>query len=144
MNNILEATNISKKFGEFQALSDVSIQIKKHSIFGLLGPNGAGKTTLIAALCKALGVTEPVSSPTFSLVNTYQASEGLIYHFDFYRLEHPDEALDFGLEEYLESGQLCFLEWAEKITPHLPETYTHYSLEIVDVQTRKLTSKNIS
>lgn len=131
------------KLTDLKQLSSLLIEDFSNPVIRIDGPMGAGKTTLIAALCKALGVTEPVSSPTFSLVNTYQASGGLIYHFDFYRLEHPDEALDFGLEEYLESGQLCFLEWAEKITPHLPETYNHYSLDIVDMQTRKLTSKNI-
>ena len=84
------------------------------------GPMGAGKTTLISSICKSLGVEEPISSPTFSLVNTYKSRDGIIYHFDFYRIQNAHEALDIGLEEYLESGNLCFMEWAEKITPHLP------------------------
>ena len=133
----------SFKLQDLKQLCSLFIEDFSSKVIRIDGPMGAGKTTLIAALCKELGVNEPVSSPTFSLVNTYQASTGLIYHFDFYRLEHPDEALDFGLEEYLESGQLCFLEWAEKAAPHLPETYNHYTLDILDLQTRKLTSKNI-
>ena len=112
-----------------------------HSVIRIDGVMGAGKTTLISNLCKSLGVEESISSPTFSLVNTYVGSTGPIYHFDFYRLEHPDEALDFGLEEYLESGQWCFLEWAEKVSPHLPLSYDHCNLEILDEQTRKLVIK---
>lgn len=106
------------------------------------GPMGAGKTTLISSMCKSLGVEEPISSPTFSLVNTYKSRDGIIYHFDFYRIQNADEALDIGLEEYLESGNLCFMEWAEKITPHLPLNYDHYKLEVIDKEHRKIKSKN--
>ena len=106
------------------------------------GPMGAGKTTLISSICKSLGVEEPISSPTFSLVNTYKSRDGIIYHFDFYRIQNADEALDIGLEEYLESGNLCFMEWAEKITPHLPLNYDHYKLEVIDKEHRKIKSKN--
>ena len=93
------------------------------------GPMGAGKTTLISAAVKILGVTDTVSSPTFSLVNNYQKENEVFYHFDFYRLNHPDEALDIGLEEYLESGNLCFLEWAEKVSTHLPLEYDHFVIK---------------
>ena len=106
------------------------------------GPMGAGKTTLISSICKSLGVEEPISSPTFSLVNTYKSRDGIIYHFDFYRIQNAHEALDIGLEEYLESGNLCFMEWAEKITPHLPLNYDHYKLEVIDKKYRKIKSKN--
>tara|TARA_B100001142_G_scaffold326868_1_gene383266 strand:+ start:697 stop:1107 length:411 start_codon:yes stop_codon:yes gene_type:complete len=106
------------------------------------GPMGAGKTTLISSICKSLGVEESISSPTFSLVNTYKSRNGIIYHFDFYRIQNAHEALDIGLEEYLESGNLCFMEWAEKITPHLPLNYDHYKLEVIDKEHRKIKSKN--
>jgi tRNA threonylcarbamoyladenosine biosynthesis protein TsaE len=106
------------------------------------GPMGAGKTTLISSICKSLGVEEPISSPTFSLVNTYKSRDGIIYHFDFYRIQNAHEALDIGLEEYLESGNLCFMEWAEKIIPHLPLNYDHYKLEVIDKEHRKIKSKN--
>ena len=106
------------------------------------GPMGAGKTTLISSICKSLGVEEPISSPTFSLVNTYKSRDGIIYHFDFYRIQNAHEALDIGLEEYLESGNLCFMEWAEKIIPHLPLKYDHYKLEVIDKKYRKIKSKN--
>ena len=106
------------------------------------GPMGAGKTTLISSIFKSLGVEEPISSPTFSLVNTYKSRDGIIYHFDFYRIQNAHEALDIGLEEYLESGNLCFMEWAEKIIPHLPLNYDHYKLEVIDKEYRKIKSKN--
>ena len=106
------------------------------------GPMGAGKTTLISSICKSLGVEESISSPTFSLVNTYKSRNGIIYHFDFYRIQNAHEALDIGLEEYLESGNLCFMEWAEKIIPHLPLNYDHYKLEVIDKEHRKIKSKN--
>lgn len=83
---------------------------------------GAGKTTFISAVCRALGVTDDVSSPTFSIVNEYLDGKGdLIYHFDCYRLENISEALDFGAEDYLESGNVCFIEWPDIIEPLLPE-----------------------
>lgn len=102
------------------------------------GPMGAGKTTLISAAVKILGVTDTVSSPTFSLVNNYQKENEVFYHFDFYRLNHPDEALDIGLEEYLESGHLCLLEWAEKVSPHLPLEYDHFIIEVQSDESRIL------
>ena len=106
------------------------------------GVMGAGKTTLIAQLCKKLGVKDEINSPTFSLVNTYSGSKGPIYHFDFFRLNNSDEALDIGIEEYFESGNLCLLEWAEKITPHLPLDYDHFKIEILNHDTRILSLIN--
>lgn len=85
------------------------------------GKMGAGKTTLIKAICEELKVIDAVNSPTFSIVNEYQTINGkIIYHFDFYRIEKIQEALDFGIEDYFYSGNLCLMEWAENITPILP------------------------
>jgi len=95
----------------------------------LVGDMGVGKTTLIKAICKAIGVTDEVSSPTFALVNEYRsATAHSIYHFDLYRLENEEEALDFGVDEYLESGNLCLVEWPEKISKFLPELVTVIAL----------------
>ena len=127
---------------ELKKISEYLINDFSSKIIRIDGPMGAGKTSLISCICSLLGVKESITSPTFSLVNTYNANQIKIHHFDFYRIENADEALDFGLEEYLESGNLCFLEWAEKITPHLPLTYDHYTLEIIDVNVRKIQSKN--
>lgn len=85
------------------------------------GEMGAGKTTLIKLVCEALGVKETMSSPTFSIVNEYTTqNRQTIYHFDFYRLKKDTEAMDIGVEEYLDSGNYCFLEWSEKIASLLP------------------------
>ena len=88
--------------------------------FAFYGSMGAGKTTFIKALSKALGVTGSVTSPTFSLVNEYAGKNGKIYHFDFYRINKPEEVFDFGCEEYFASGEYCFVEWPEKAEIALP------------------------
>ncbi|MBR1774584.1 MAG: tRNA (adenosine(37)-N6)-threonylcarbamoyltransferase complex ATPase subunit type 1 TsaE [Bacteroidales bacterium] len=96
--------------------------IGENKIFAFNGKMGAGKTTFIKAICKALNVQDNVCSPTFAIVNVYNSDEvGEIYHFDFYRLNEPSQALDIGTEEYFYSGNYCFLEWAENIGEFLPE-----------------------
>ena len=104
------------------------------------GEMGAGKTTLIKSLAKVLQVADSVSSPTFGIVNEYQTqAKGRLYHFDFYRLDDPMEALDIGIEEYFYSGNYCWLEWAEKIAPFLPERFFHIELELASETGRILT-----
>ena len=95
----------------------------ERTLVAFYAPMGAGKTTFITALCKVLGVREDaVSSPTFALVNEYRTAQGTpVYHFDFYRIERPEEALDIGLYDYLDSGDLCLMEWPENIEALLPE-----------------------
>ncbi|HWV32760.1 MAG TPA: tRNA (adenosine(37)-N6)-threonylcarbamoyltransferase complex ATPase subunit type 1 TsaE [Dyadobacter sp.] len=93
------------------------------------GQMGAGKTTLIKALCSHLGVTTHVQSPTFSLVNEYDAGGRTIYHFDFYRIKDETEALDMGVEEYFDSGDLCFVEWPGKVENLWPLNYMQLHLE---------------
>jgi tRNA threonylcarbamoyladenosine biosynthesis protein TsaE len=104
------------------------------------GEMGVGKTTLIKQLCKTLGVTGATSSPTFSLVNEYEANENqLVYHFDFYRLNHETEALDMGVDDYLYSGNWCFIEWAEKIPNLIPETHSVITISLLPDGKRSLT-----
>ena len=126
-----------------EVTASILIKYFSKNVIRIDGVMGAGKTTLIAQLCKKLGVKDEVNSPTFSLVNTYSGSKGPIYHFDFYRLNDSDEALDIGIEEYFESGNLCLLEWAEKITPHLPLDYDHFKIEILNHDTRILSLINL-
>ena len=97
--------------------------IGDNTLIAFYAPMGAGKTTFTTALCKVLGVQEDaISSPTFAIVNEYRGGEGQpIYHFDFYRIERLEEALDIGLYDYLDSGELCLMEWPENIEPLLPE-----------------------
>jgi tRNA threonylcarbamoyladenosine biosynthesis protein TsaE len=93
------------------------------------GPMGVGKTTLIKALSKHLGVQDTTSSPTFSLVNEYKTSDNqYVFHFDVYRLKSESEALDMGIDDYLYSGNWCFIEWAEKIITLIPEEHTVINL----------------
>lgn len=132
---------ITYELSDINAISNLLIQDFSTKVIRIDGDMGTGKTTLISSLCKSLGVKETISSPTFSLVNTYHIGNEKIYHFDFYRLKNENEAIDFGLEEYLESGNICFMEWAEKISSHLPLEYDHYILNIVDEKYRKIESK---
>ena len=93
------------------------------------GEMGAGKTTLIKAVCQELGVLNTVQSPTFSIVNEYLTETGdIIYHFDCYRLKNRTEAYDIGVEEYLDSGNLCLIEWPDKIAELLPEKFITISI----------------
>ena len=89
-------------------------------IFAFYGSMGAGKTTFIKAVCKVLGVGDTVTSPTFAIVNEYHAQGGKVFHFDFYRIKRLSEAYDIGFDDYLDSGQLCFIEWPELIEDLLP------------------------
>lgn len=114
----------------------------KTTVVRIDGKMGAGKTKIISNICMQLGVKEVITSPTFSLINTYRSTNGPIYHFDFYRLQNSNEALDIGIEEYLESGNVCFLEWAEKIENHLPLNYDHYILKVLNDNTRRIFSLN--
>lgn len=98
-------------------------------IFLLNGNMGAGKTTFIKSICKTLGVKETVNSPTFAIVNEYTTDDNkTIYHFDCYRINKTEEALEIGLDEYLESGELCFIEWAENIAPLLPDNCVNVNI----------------
>ena len=95
-----------------------------HRVFAFDGAMGAGKTTFIKKLCEEMGTMDVVNSPTFAIVNVYdveQPYKGEVYHFDCYRLKDIHEAMDFGAEEYLYSGNYCFIEWPEKIEALLPE-----------------------
>ena len=97
-------------------------ELRGRSVVLFRGPIGAGKTTLISRIAAALGAEDTVTSPTFALVNQYEGEGGRrIYHFDFYRINNVEEALDLGYEEYFYSGELCLVEWPEKIEPLLPE-----------------------
>lgn len=103
------------------------------------GEMGAGKTTFIKALCRHLGVENPTSSPTFSLVNEYEINNNkLIYHFDVYRLKNQSEALDMGIDEYLYSGNWCFIEWAEKIPDLIPDNHSVLTITELDNGNRLL------
>ncbi len=112
-------------------------------IFLFYGNMGAGKTTFIKALCEALGVSEPVTSPTFSIVNEYAGTGANVYHFDFYRLKNEYEALDMGYEEYFYSGNYCLVEWPEKIPGLLPLHYMRVTITAQPGQSRLFSFETI-
>lgn len=120
-----------------QEIASVLIAGFKHKIVLFEGEMGAGKTTLIKEICRQLGVAHLANSPTYSIVNEYIGKEK-IYHFDLFRLKNTNEALGFGVEEYLDSGHYCFIEWYEVVKPLLDSNYTLITLKKVDENTRKI------
>jgi len=124
---------ISYDLSELKTVASSLINAAQNEkIWVFQGPMGAGKTTLIKAIAQELGVIDQVSSPTFGIVNHYENKErNTFYHFDFYRIEDPTEALDIGIEEYFYSGNHCWLEWAEKIKDFLPEDFFLIKIESI-------------
>ncbi len=109
-------------------------------VFAFYGAMGAGKTTLIKAFCRELGSRDVVNSPTFSLVNEYEDKNGNpVFHFDFYRIQSLEEVFDMGFEEYVYSGNYCFLEWPERMAELLPETYVYVSVDVSEKKDRTVT-----
>lgn len=124
---------------EIQQVAHKIISENPHKVILFHGEMGAGKTTVIKALAKELGVTQATSSPTFSLVNEYSTeNNGLVYHFDVYRLKNESEALDFGIDDYLYSGNWCFIEWPEKIPDLLPDEYSEIFISVIPDGKRKI------
>lgn len=113
-----------------------------HRVFAFDGQMGAGKTTFIKKLCEEMGTLDVVNSPTFAIVNVYDVKrpyKGEVYHFDCYRLKDIREAMDFGAEEYLYSGNYCFIEWPEMIEALLPEDTVWVKIEPQENGNRLLT-----
>jgi len=127
---------------DLNEISDIAkdvISKAKHKIILFYGEMGSGKTTLIKEIVKQLGVEDTVNSPTFSLVNEYRTRKGeIIYHFDFYRIEHEEEALDIGIEEYFYSNHWCFIEWPNKVENLLPLESVAIHLTINQNNTRTI------
>lgn len=108
-------------------------------VIAFSGEMGAGKTTFIQALCRKLGVSAEVNSPTFSLVNEYFTADGhSIFHFDLYRIDDPAELFDMGYEEYFFSGELCFIEWPEKASHLIPEDALRVKIVVEENEGREL------
>ena len=129
INGLNEMMNFAKTLAKLKNTSNIWV---------FYGEMGAGKTTLISYLCKELGVNQVISSPTFNLINEYKINNRYIYHFDFYRLELIEEALDIGTMEYFDSGELCLIEWPERIEPLLPEQYREIQIIATSQESRTI------
>lgn len=116
-------------------------EIGERRVVALSGKMGAGKTTLTSAMMRVLGMDDEASSPTFAIVNEYHSSKTgqTVYHFDFYRLESPAEALEIGIEDYWESGSLCIMEWTENIEAILPDDTLTVEIRELDNHSREIT-----
>jgi tRNA threonylcarbamoyladenosine biosynthesis protein TsaE len=132
ITSIEDINNVATEF--------VRLAMQEDTVFAFNGQMGAGKTTFIKALCEALGVSEVVTSPTFSIVNEYRSDETgeLIYHFDFYRIKKIDEAYDMGCEDYFYSGAVCLIEWPELVEDLLPGNTVWVDIRVNDDDTRTI------
>lgn len=130
LNNLSEIDNVAQKFVE---------NMGDRNVFAFYGEMGAGKTTFIKAICRVLGVTETITSPTFAIVNEYSKKDGSpIFHFDFYRINNIEEAYDFGYEDYFYSGHLCFIEWPELVASLLPDSVVKVKIVVEENEQRSI------
>lgn len=132
---------VCRDLTELGAIAGEMLDVAKdYKVWLFEGSLGAGKTTLVKALCRALGVLDTVSSPSFSLINEYATAKGeAVYHFDFYRVATEMEAVDIGADEYFYSGNLCFIEWPSKIPSLIPDRYLKITINLVSENHRKIT-----
>jgi tRNA threonylcarbamoyladenosine biosynthesis protein TsaE len=131
------------KINTLRDLKEAAIQfiqrMGENRVFAFYGEMGAGKTTFIKAICIELGVNENITSPTFALVNEYISKDNRsIYHFDCYRLKSIREAYDFGADEYFYSGNICFIEWPEKIEDLLPPDTVNVTIQVLNNESREI------
>ena len=133
MEKIIEINSLE----ELEKVAEAVIEsLDGRTVVALDAPMGAGKTTLVSRIAQYLGSEDDVTSPTFAIVNQYEG-ERTIYHFDMYRIDKIEEALDFGSEEYLSSGELCLVEWPEKVEQLLPDDTMVVQIEVIDPTTRR-------
>ncbi len=127
-----------------QAAQQLLEESKGRKVWAFYAPMGAGKTTLVHTLCNALlGVKDVVSSPTFAIISEYRSERfPVIYHMDWYRLKDEEEAINAGVEDALESGDLCLVEWPEKAEGLLPDNVFKIEIKIIDAGTRRLITGN--
>ncbi len=127
-----------KQVGDLKKLAQELLQSNSNlGVWAFYGEMGAGKTTFIKQICQELDVMQQVASPTFNLINEYETVNGkLIYHFDFYRLNELEEAINIGTLEYFDSGERCLLEWPEKVEPILPEKIRNIYIQIIEKDQR--------
>jgi tRNA threonylcarbamoyladenosine biosynthesis protein TsaE len=125
--------------GKIPAVADEIIALTgSHSVVCFYGDLGAGKTTLIKSICEKLNVQDSISSPTYPIINEYRYPKGILYHIDLYRLKSVEEAQAIGLEEYLDSGFPCFIEWPDRFESLLPRNHIKIFIRKLDEDTRNI------
>lgn len=132
----MKRIEIDSLFDLPRVAEEIISSLDGRSVVVLRGGMGAGKTTLVSRIAALLGAEDTVTSPTFALVNQYEGTECRIYHFDFYRIDRIEEVFDFGYEEYFYSGDLCFVEWPEKIEPLIPDDAMEVCITVGDNEQR--------
>ncbi len=133
MEFLFELNDIEKTAKDFLKIAD------NYKVFAFAGDLGAGKTTFISALCNQLKVDETVSSPTFSIIQEYKTKSGkIIYHIDLYRIKNKEEAMDAGIEDCLNSDEICFVDWPEIAPDILPQCSVFISIKTISPTSRKL------
>jgi len=138
----------SRKVDSLSALPQVAKELigtfPAERVFAFYGKMGAGKTTFIQSICRELGSTDNITSPTFALINEYNtANMESIFHFDFYRIKNIEEAFDLGYEDYIYSGSYCLIEWPEMIEQLLPEKMVEVRIEVSEDGTRQINAQTI-
>lgn len=122
---------LCKNLDELETIAQTLIESHPNDrLFAFHGQMGAGKTTFIKAVCSYLGCSEPVTSPTFAIVNEYQGSSGTIYHFDFYRLKNSAEAINIGFDDYIYSNDYCLMEWPEIVEDIIPKNIVDVTISV--------------
>ncbi|HKI89321.1 MAG TPA: tRNA (adenosine(37)-N6)-threonylcarbamoyltransferase complex ATPase subunit type 1 TsaE [Draconibacterium sp.] len=133
---------ITSLHGLKKAAKKLISEFPDQRVFAFYGKMGAGKTTFIQSICRNLGTTDNITSPTFALINEYKTPENnSLFHFDFYRIKDLEEAFDLGYEDYFYSGNYCFIEWPERIEPLLPENVVEVKIEVEEDETRNLSAR---
>ena len=130
---------LNYSLNEIELLAEKLVkQFESFRIFCFEGALGAGKTTLIEAICRYLGSKDPLSSPTFSIVNEYDSPKGILFHMDWYRLKNEEEAIQIGIEDYLYSGHYCFIEWHKQAEMLIPKPFVHVTLTSLEASARSI------
>lgn len=129
----------SYSLDEIELLAEKLVkQFESFRVFCFEGVLGAGKTTLIEAICRYLGSKDPLSSPTFSIINEYDSPKGILFHMDWYRLKNEEEAFQIGIEDYLYSGHYCFIEWHKQAEMLIPKPFVHVTLTSLEASARSI------
>ena len=137
MKTVLNNPEETKKYG-----TEFSKSLKPNTVIALIGPLGAGKTTLTKAIAEGLGVTEMLSSPTFTIVCEYESGRLPLYHFDVYRVNDEDELFEMGFQEYFHKGGVCLIEWADLVTDLLPKDTVVLKLDYGETEESRVIELN--